>query len=155
MSKEIERKYLVVDDDWRVGAVGVPIRQGYLSSDPQAVVRVRIEGSRGLLTIKGATVGITRDEFEYPIPVEDAWEMLDRLCAGRIVRKTRYRVAWRSRVWVVDEFHDANDGLVLAEIELASEQDEVEVPDWAGDEVSADSRYSNAALAEHPWNQWS
>lgn len=154
MSKEIERKYLVRNDDWRAGAVGVPIRQGYLSSDPRAVVRVRIEGTRGLLTVKGPSSGITRDEFEYPVPLEDAWEMLDRLCDGRIVHKTRYRVTAGARVWMVDEFHAGNEGLVLAEVELESEGEVVEPPDWAGDEVSSDPRYTNVALAKRPWGEW-
>lgn len=155
MAAEIERRFLVIDDGWRADAVGVPIRQGYLSSGAGVTVRVRVEGSRGTLTVKGPPRGLSRDEFEYPVPLEDAREMLDRLCGERIVRKTRYRVSGDSHVWLVDEFHDANDGLTLAEVELGREDEAVDLPSWVGEEVSSDRRYTNAALAARPWSEWS
>lgn len=153
MAKEIERKFLVAHDGWRGGATGVSIRQGYLARG-QATVRVRVAGARGLLTVKGPTEGLSRDEFEYPVPVQDARQMLDRLCGERIVDKTRYRVTVGDHEWVVDEFQGANEGLVLAEVELQREDEHVEMPDWVGEEVSADPRYTNAALSETPWSRW-
>lgn len=154
MPTEIERKFLVVDDSWRDGAVGEPIRQGYLVGGSGLIVRVRVRASKATLTIKGPTEGISRDEFEYPIPLEDAWELLENHCADRIVRKTRYRVRVENRLWEVDEFHDRNEGLVLAEVELESADVQPALPDWIGQEVSDDPRYANSALATEPRDAW-
>lgn len=155
MSVEIERKFRVVSDAWRPGATGVSVRQGYLTASRDLTVRVRIAGPLATLTIKGPTAGITRAEFEYPIPVEDAAQLLADHCGGRIVKKTRYRVAHEGRVWEVDEFEGANAGLVLAEIELESEDDSFATPEWVGAELSGDPRFNNSALAERPWGDWS
>ncbi|HEX8725905.1 MAG TPA: CYTH domain-containing protein [Gemmatimonadaceae bacterium] len=155
MATEIERKFLVQRDAWRAGAgPGVRYRQGYLATYPHPVVRVRVAGERGFLTIKGRSTGIARAEFEFPIPLADAEEMLGTLCTGPIIEKVRYRVPYAGRTWEVDEFAGANAGLVLAEVELPSADAPVELPSWAGREVSGDPRYYNASLAEHPFSEW-
>lgn len=151
MAKEIERKFLVSGNRWRRDAVGVRIRQGYLVAEERLVVRVRIAGPEATLTIKAPAGGITRREFEVPIPLEDAAEMLEELCEERIVSKTRYRVPVGGEIWEVDEFHGDNEGLVLAEIELGEEDAEVEPPEWVGSEVTDDPSYTNAVLAQRPW----
>lgn len=150
MPVEIERKFLVVDDAWREGAVGVHVRQGYLTHGGETVVRVRIAGSGATLTVKGPTTDLVRDEFEYPIPVEDAHQLLAEHCAGRVVHKTRYRVPVGRHTWEIDEFHGRNEGLVVAEVELRERDERVELPPWVGDEVSADPRYANSNLAIRP-----
>lgn len=155
MGTEIERKFLVEEGDWRRTADGGTLMaQGYLVGDATCSVRVRLAGDRAWLTIKGPTVGISRLEFEYPVPPADASVILESLCGGRSVSKTRYRVPHDGRTWEVDEFHGANLGLVVAEIELQSENEEVVLPEWLGQEVSGDPRYMNATLASHPWGQW-
>lgn len=151
MGIEIERKFLVKDDSWKAEAgEGQVYRQGYLCSGHGKTVRVRIIGAQAFLTIKGPTNGISRSEFEYEIPVADAEAMLP-LC-GNLVEKTRYLIDHDSLQWELDVFAGANDGLVMAEIELDSEDQSIELPDWAGEEVSGDPRYYNAYLAEHPFS---
>lgn len=154
MGSEIERKFLVRDDGWRAGASGVELRQGYLSSDKERTVRVRTVGERGWITVKGLTRGIRRQEFEYEIPVIDAREMLDALCERPLIEKVRYRIPHAGLTWEVDEFLGDNQGLVLAEVELADESVYVELPPWAGEEVSNDPRYFNSSLAKSPWPGW-
>lgn len=153
MGREIERKFLVSSDDWREGARGVLCRQGYLSSAPERVVRVRIMGDGATLTIKGVTAGLTRPEFEYAIPVAEAEELL-LLCERPIVEKTRFRINHGGLIWEVDEFHGANAGLILAECELEAEDQAIIAPDWVGEDVSGDSRYYNANLVNHPFSAW-
>jgi adenylate cyclase len=128
--------------------------QGYLASTPRVTVRVRVKGNKGIMTVKGATQGISRAEFEYPIPVEDARTMLDTLAETGIVDKVRYQVPCGAHTWEVDVFAGDNAGLVLAEVELGSEDESFERPDWIGEEVSDDSRYYNANLARHPYRSW-
>jgi adenylate cyclase len=151
---EIERKFLVKDQSWREGATGQRVRQGYLSDAKSATVRVRVAGERAWLTIKGPTSGITRLEFEYEIAANEAADMLNHLCRESIIDKTRYRVDHGGHTWEVDWFHGANEGLVIAEIELASEDECFERPDWLGQEVSADPRYFNSRLSRHPFGEW-
>ena len=153
MAREIERKFLVVGDGWR-GAPGEPVRQGYLSTDRERVVRVRTMGQRGMLTVKGISRGITRSEFEYEIPFADASEMLDELCKKPLIEKTRYRVISGGLTWEVDRFCGLNEGLVLAEVELSQEDQELVLPDWVGEEVSGDLRYFNSNLASCPYGTW-
>jgi CYTH domain-containing protein len=153
MADEIERKYLVIGDDWRGGSVGVRCVQGYLSRDPERIVRIRRAGEQAFVTIKGITRGVTRKEFEYEIPTADAEEML-KLCAGPLIEKTRTVVEYKGRHWEVDEFHGENTGLILAEIELPRENEPLDLPPWAGREVSDDARYYNARLSEHPFSEW-
>jgi adenylate cyclase len=153
MAKEIERKFLVADDSWRSGSPGCRYIQGYLSRDPERIVRVRQAGTSAFITIKGITRGTTRQEFEYAIPLSDA-EALMKLCLRPLIEKTRYVLECRGKRWEVDEFHGDNDGLVLAEIELAREDEPVDMPPWIGEEVSHDVRYFNANLVEHPFTRW-
>lgn len=154
MAVEIERKFLVTGEGWRSLAVGVVYRQGYLSSAPDCTVRVRVAGDRGYLTIKGATQGISRAEYEYAIPLTDANELLDTLCQRPLIEKTRYRIPWHTVVWEVDEFAGENQGLIVAEVELTDAAQIVEAPDWIGEEVSHDPRYYNVNLAQHPFSRW-
>lgn len=154
MGIEIERKFLLASDAWRTLGQPVLLRQGYLSSARERVVRVRIEGGQAMLTIKGANVGASRGEWEYPIPLADATELLDGLCEQPLIEKYRHRIEHAGIVWEVDEFLGANAGLVVAEIELASEDQPFEKPDWIGAEVSGDARYYNANLIRHPFSQW-
>ena len=154
MGVEIERKFLLAGDAWRGLGQAVLLRQGYLSSARERVVRVRIEGEQAMLTIKGANVGATRGEWEYPIPLADAVELLDGLCEQPLIEKVRHRIEHAGMVWEVDEFLGANAGLIVAEIELASEDQLFEKPEWIGAEVSGDARYYNANLIRHPFSQW-
>lgn len=154
MSVEIERKFLVRDDRWKVLGQGVLLRQGYLSSHPDRIVRVRIEGNAALLTIKGRSVGATRGEWEYPIPLADAEAFLDSLCERPIIEKYRSRIRFEGMVWEVDEFLGENAGLVVAEIELEREDQPFVKPDWIGEEVTQDARYFNANLLRHPYRAW-
>lgn len=154
MGVEIERKFLLAGDAWRGLGQAVLLRQGYLSSARERVVRVRIEGEQAMLTIKGANVGATRGEWEYPIPLADAVELLDGLCEQPLIEKVRHRIEHAGMVWEVDEFLGTNAGLIVAEIELASEDQPFEKPEWIGAEVSGDARYYNANLIRHPFSQW-
>jgi CYTH domain-containing protein len=154
MAIEIERKFLVRDDAWRTAASGDRYRQGYLSTVPGRTVRVRVIADVGYLTIKGATVGAVRSEYEYVIPVEDAHAMLDGLCLRPLIEKTRYRIEYQGLVWEVDEFEGENDGLVVAEVELESQDQAITLPGWAGDEVTGDPRYYNANLVANPYRNW-
>lgn len=154
MGVEIERKFLVCDERWKVLGAGVSIQQGYLSSHPERIVRVRIEGASAVLTIKGRTVGAARGEWEYPIPIEDARKFLADLCEKPLIEKIRYRILHVGMVWEVDEFSGENAGLVVAEIELDAEDQQFSKPDWIGDEVTHDSRYANANLRRNPFSNW-
>ena len=152
MGIEIERKFLVVGDAWRQ-APGTAYAQGYLNRDKQRTVRVRVVEDAAWLTVKGASVGATRAEFEYPIPVADAHELL-ALCDGPLVRKLRRVVVHAGATWEIDEFEGDNAGLVVAEIELASEETHFEPPPWLGAEVTHDARYFNSNLAAAPYSTW-
>ncbi|WP_395400699.1 CYTH domain-containing protein [Pseudoduganella sp. UC29_106] len=154
MGIEIERKFLVAHDAWRSQGEPVLLRQGYLSSHPERVVRVRIEGSRAVMTIKSKNTGASRGEWEYPLPMEDAAEFLDKLCEQPIIEKYRRRIPFGGFTWEVDEFLGANAGLVVAEIELPSEDTQFDKPDWAGEEVTHDRRYYNSALVAQPFSKW-
>jgi adenylate cyclase len=154
MGVEIERKFLPAGDAWRELGEPVLLRQGYLSSDPARVVRVRIQGETAFLTIKGKSHGATRGEWEYPIPVPDAAELLDTLCLAPLVEKIRRRIPVGAHLWEVDEFLGANAGLVVAEIELDSEDEAFDKPDWIGSEVTDDARYFNSNLIRHPYSSW-
>jgi CYTH domain-containing protein len=154
MAVEIERKFLVIGDAWRVAATGTSYRQGYLCNRVDCSVRIRTGGNEAWLTIKGETVGMTRQEFEYPIPLADA-EALLALCQQPLIEKVRYRVEHAGHVWEVDEFASDNAGLVVAEIELHSADQLLELPDWVGEEVTLDPRYYNASLQLIPYRLWS
>lgn len=153
MGKEIERKFLVTGDGWK-SSEGILFRQGYLSTEKSRTVRVRIEGDRSFLTIKGQTEGVTRREFEYAIPLVDAEEMLEHLCERPLIEKRRYKLVHGGLTWEVDEFLGQNEGLVVAEIELEDEFATFSAPDWLGAEVSHDPRYYNANLVRTPFSEW-
>lgn len=153
MASEIERKFLVKNDSWRVGAEGTSYVQGYLSRDPGRTVRVRRAGSKAFLTIKGKPEGIARPEFEYEIPEADADQLLG-LCVGPLIEKTRHRIPFAGHCWEVDEFHGTNAGLIIAEIELSASDESFEKPDWVGEDVSDDPRYANSRLSECPYSAW-
>lgn len=146
MGTEIERKFLVRGDGWKQLAPGVPYRQGYLNSDKERTVRVRLAGGKGFLTVKGPNRGAVRTEFEYPIPPEEAEAMLAELAERPIIEKIRYRIPFAGLLWEVDEFLGSLQGLVTAEVELEREDQPVELPDWIKVEVTGDPRYYNSNL---------
>jgi len=152
MATEIERKFLVSGSSWRTSD-GERISQGYLNRDKLRTVRVRIAGTRAYLTIKGVTTGASRAEFEYPIPVKDAEELLS-LCEGPIIEKIRHKIEYDGLTWEVDEFFGENAGLVVAEVELGREDQIFNTPPWAIREVTTDPRYFNSNLASNPFARW-
>ncbi len=154
MGVEIERKFLVESEGWRGCGPGVRYRQGYITADEKRSVRVRVAGREATITIKGGSVGAVREEFEYTIPVADAERLLDAYCPPPLIEKTRFRCPYKGLVWEIDEFFGANTGLVLAEVELDSEDREVSLPSWVGREVTGDPRYLNASLARRPFGSW-
>lgn len=152
---EIERKFLVQDDSWRDRARDpMRIRQGYIIGSAKASVRIRIGGERAWLNLKTATVGVSRAEFDYEIPASEAEQIIDTLCVRPLIEKTRYFVEHAGHCWEVDVFEGENAGLVVAEIELGSENEPFELPAWAGEEVSQDRRYYNASLVQLPYSRW-
>lgn len=154
MASEIERKFVVNQDAWKPQDAGTHFKQGYLNTQKERVVRVRIEGNQAKLTIKGVNTGITRAEFEYAIPVEDAAILLDNLCEQPLIDKHRYKEVHGGKTWEIDVFHGLNQGLVIAEIELKSEDEKFDLPAWAVKEVSSDSRYYNSNLLKNPFTLW-
>lgn len=154
MAKEIERKFLVKNDPAWGDIQGIDIRQGYLCNSVARTVRVRISGTKGYLTVKGKTIGATRAEYEYGIPLEDAEMMLDNLCQRPLIEKIRRRVEHQGMLWEVDEFSGENSGLVVAEVELDDEKQTFTKPTWITEEVTEDPRYYNANLVSTPFQQW-
>ncbi|MCP5142099.1 MAG: CYTH domain-containing protein [Chromatiales bacterium] len=155
MGIEIERKFLVVSDAFKAEAErSKAYRQGYMVGSGLASVRVRISGDEARLNIKSATLGVTRQEYEYPLPIEDARHMLDELCAKPLIEKVRHYVRHGAHLWEVDVFEGDNAGLVVAEIELGAVDEAFERPAWLGDEVSDDPRYYNSNLGKHPYKDW-
>lgn len=154
MALEIERKFLLRNDAYKAASEKIPIKQGYVLGYELISVRIRLMGDAAFLAIKSATVSATRQEFEYPVPLDDANEMLSNLCHGPIIEKDRYLVNYKGNVWEVDVFHGDNEGLVIAEIELDSEEQSFEKPDWIGEEVTADPRYYNVNLIKNPYKNW-
>lgn len=155
MATEIERKYLVSGDFNKDVFSAERIVQGYICSQPGRTVRVRIRGDKGFLTIKGPSddKGLSRYEFEQPIPLADAEELL-KLCEPGAIDKVRNLVRHGQHLWEIDVFHGANEGLIMAEIELASEDEPFERPAWLGKEVTGDRRYYNSMLTKHPYSAW-
>lgn len=153
MAKEIERKFLVDQKKWNNAGKPVKMKQAYLMIDGHKVVRVRIAGEKAYLTIKGNLSGITRDEFEYEIPVADALQMMN-LRIGAIVEKTRYIYEFDGKKWEIDLFEGENSGLIVAEIELENETDAFSKPAWILEEVSTDDRYFNFNLSRNPFSKW-
>ncbi|MDP4181815.1 MAG: CYTH domain-containing protein [Bacillota bacterium] len=155
MGNEIERKFLTLNRMYRDLTKGVLYKQGFLSSNSERVVRVRIAGNKGYLTVKGPHIGISRVEYEYEIPVNDADEMLEDLCIRPLIEKHRYTLSYEGFTWEIDEFHGENEGLVVAEIELEYESQKFKIPDWIGNEVTGDLRYYNSNLLVNPYCKWS
>ena len=154
MGKEIERKFLLIGDEWKALAKGTHYRQGYLNSVKERTVRIRTIDDKAFLTIKGVTVGATRLEYEYEIPHSDCTELLDKLAEKPIIEKRRYKIPYGGLTWEVDEFLGVNEGLVVAEVELQSEDQAFEKPSWVGEEVSGDPRYFNSNLVKNPYSTW-
>lgn len=154
MPEEIERKFLVKGDAWRDLAQPELFRQGYLAASENCLVRLRTEGSRGVLTIKGKRRGISGSEFEYEIPLPDCEAMLSNLALPGLIEKLRYHISFEGNAWIVDEFLGENKGLIVAEIELTSETQVFAKPDWVGQEVSLDPRYTNYSLSQLPFSRW-
>lgn len=152
MAIEIERKFLVVGDSWKHVAA-THYCQGYLNRDKQRTVRIRIAGADGFITIKGKTTGLTRMEYEYPLPIEDARALLE-LCEGPVIEKYRRVLDVEGTTWEVDEFIGLNQGLVVAEVELTHEDEPFYKPEWLGEEVTGDTRYYNSSLSKLPFTQW-
>jgi CYTH domain-containing protein len=153
MALEIERKFLVTKDYWRNGQ-GTMYRQGYLNSDKNRNVRVRVIDDRGYLTVKGISNGATRVEYEYEIPKAEADAMLDSLCEKPLIIKKRFKIDFMGFVWEVDEFFGDNQGLIIAELELESEDQVFIKPEWIGEEVTGDPKYFNANLIHRPYSMW-
>lgn len=154
MGQEIERKFLLANGGWRGRVEGVSYCQGYIATRNHRTVRVRIAGPKGYLTLKGPVQGLSRPEFEYEIPVDEAREILETLCDRPFVAKTRYKIPVGDFIWEVDEFEGENAGLILAEVELSSEDQDFELPDWIGQEVTGDRRYYNSYLVQNPFQSW-
>lgn len=155
MAQEIERKFLVMDDAWRHHVKSSSYyRQGYLANTGKCSVRIRVADEKGFLNIKSATLDITRTEYEYPVPLQEAQAMLNDFCEGSVVEKTRYFVDHGGFTWEVDVFDGENRGLIMAEIELTDKDADFPPPPWIGAEVSDDPRYYNVYLAFHPYTEW-
>jgi adenylate cyclase len=155
MAIEIERKFRVIDEGWRA-AVGSStlLRQGYLANTRRASIRVRLAGNAAMLSVKAMTPGRARAEFEADIAVADAHEMLTHLCEGPLIEKWRHIVVHAGDRWEIDEFLGDNAGLVVAELELESEEQDFTRPAWLGEEVTDDQRYYNFRLSQHPYREW-
>ncbi len=153
MAIETERKFLVVGNSWRDAGEAVHYAQGYLVADLGRTVRVRIAGEQAFITIKGPTDGISRAEFEYPIPLADASEML-KLSPFPIIEKYRTKIVWENKLWEVDQFESENKGLIMAEIELTEPDEPFSLPPWIGEEVTGDPRYFNSYLSQNPYSTW-
>lgn len=155
MGVEIEKKFLLLNDSWRnLVDKSVEFRQGYLVGGDKSSVRIRIEGDKSNLNIKGATLGVRRQEFEYSIPMDEAQEMLSTLCDEPLIEKIRHYINDGDHVWEVDEFSGDNAGLIVAEIELKDENESFTQHDWIGKEVSEDKRYYNSMLIKNPYKNW-
>ncbi|WP_373017016.1 CYTH domain-containing protein [Thiomicrorhabdus sp.] len=160
MAREIERKFLLKNSEWKKHAFKqTHFAQGYLNdiSDASAKssVRVRLEGDHANMNIKSLEIGLSRDEYEFTIPVEDAKKMLATLTVGPVIEKIRYLVKYGNHTWEIDEFLGDNAGLVVAEVEMETEEDSVALPEWAGQEVTEVARFYNISLSKYPFKDWS
>ena len=155
MPLEIEHKFLIEKDLWYAlkKPIGEDITQAYLVNEPGKVIRIRVTDSDGFINIKGPIENATRLEFEYPVPREDALEILN-LFASKRIEKIRYKIEFHGHLWEIDEFFGDNEGLVIAEIELKSQEESFDKPSWLGEEVTHDHRYYNSYLSEHPYAEW-
>ena len=154
MAKEIERKFLVKNLNFKELGVCREIEQGYICTEKERVVRVRRYDNKAFLTIKSASIGFARDEFEYEIPLEDAQKMLETICIQPTIKKCRYIVLFEDKKWEIDVFEGANSGLIIAEIELENEEEIFAIPDFIGEEVTDDERYYNSYINNNPYCSW-
>ena len=154
MSVEIERKFLLKSDNWRILGEAKFYQQGYLLIEKSKTIRVRTIDNKGFLTIKGASVGICRNEYEYEIPIDDAKMILEMQCEKPLIEKFRTKIELLDLVWEVDEFVGENNGLVIAEVELKNENQKIDLPDWVGKEVTGNHCYNNSYLVKHPFSKW-
>ena len=155
MATEIERKFRVRDDSWRAQIRRSSLlRQGYLANTARASIRVRLEDDQAKLSVKAMKPGLSRDEYEVAVPPADAREMLEKLCEGLTVQKWRHIVEYQGHEWEIDEFLAENAGLVIAELELAAEDEQFAPPAWLGLEVTGEERYYNFRLAQYPYRLW-
>ena len=154
MAIEIERKFLIKEKPFSIAKRSLKINQGYIINEKSKVIRVREKGDNYFLTIKGNNIGISRLEYDFPISKEDAKELIFHFCKTTLIEKTRHYIEHKGHTWEVDEFHGKNNGLIVAEIELESEDEKFEIPDWVGEEVTQDDRYYNMNLAIHPFTSW-
>lgn len=155
MPIEIERKFLLANNNWREAVkTSFRIRQGYMGEIGKASIRIRIQGEQANINVKSATLSMRRMEYEYAIPLNEAQEMLEQLCEHPQVNKTRYIVEQGKHKWEIDEFYGENEGLLVAEIELSDEAEAFEKPEWIGKEVTEDPRYYNVNLIKHPFKDW-
>jgi adenylate cyclase len=154
MSTETERKFLVTNEDWRIGVSSDYFQQAYITTGPPASVRIRITNDTAILNIKQSTLDITRAEYEYQIPLTEAQEILNTLTTGHTIEKNRYTIQHQGLNWEIDEFLGQNKGLIIAELELDSEDQTFENPPWLGQEVSQDPRYFNTYLSQKPYTTW-
>ena len=154
MAIEIERKFLIKEKPFSIAKRSLKINQGYIINEISKVIRVREKGDDYFLTIKGNNIGISRLEYDFPISKEDAKELIFHFCKTTLIEKTRHYIEHKGHTWEVDEFHGKNNGLIVAEIELESEDEKFEIPDWVGEEVTQDDRYYNMNLAIHPFTSW-
>ena len=153
MPLEIERKFLVVSDDYKINAKAVDIKQAYLSAGEKMAIRVRVEGMQASINIKSKKSERVNHEFEYVIPLDEAQSLI-RMSLYLIIKKTRYMIEYEGKTWEVDEFHADNEGLTVAEIELDEENELFKKPSWLGGEVTADYKYLNSNLAVNPFSKW-
>lgn len=154
MAIEIERKYLVKSPPLHLAEKRLHIKQGYIVNDQKQVIRVREKGDEYFLTIKGNQIGISRLEYDFPISKKDANELISNFCRDTIIEKTRHYLRFKDHIWEIDEFHKKNQGLVVAEIELNSENENFELPSWVEKEVTSEKKYYNMNLATNPYNNW-
>ena len=155
MAIEIEHKFLLANNRWRTGIIrSTPYKQGYLSSNSNVSIRIRISHTEAWINLKKAAIGNQRDEYEYPIPLPDAEEIINNLCQQPLIDKTRHLVPYQQHTWEIDEFHGDNDGLIVAEIELTSSDEGFAKPDWLGTEVTLEHKYYNNQLAKRPYSSW-
>ncbi len=154
MAIEIERKFLIKEKPFSIAKRSLKINQGYIINEKSKVIRVREKGDDYFLTIKGNNIGISRLEYDFPISKEDAKELIFHFCKTTLIEKTRHYIEHKGHTWEVDEFHGKNNGLIVAEIELESEDEKFEIPYWVGEEVTQDDRYYNMNLAIHPFTSW-
>ncbi len=154
MGLEIERKFLLKNMQWKKDIISQrKIKQGYLNSTPESTVRVRIKGEKGFITVKGKMENLIRKEFEYEIPTHDAEELLV-LCQQPIIAKTRYEVLYHGYIWEIDEFENENKGLFIAEVEMKNADENPDIPEWIGAEVTYNRKYYNSNLIQHPYEKW-